>query len=469
MNWICTACRTSGRRTVQLQKLRRTFAVSSAAHGPLPKPRLDYKYVRDNAESVEKNCLDRNFAKAAPNVSKLVAFYDDFTEKTRGLNNMLRQRNELTDRIKMAPKDQKKELVQEASKLKAPIQAQEQALRDTEAQLLNTGLTLPNTTHPSAPLGPEENAVTVKILNASSKLETPNLKDHVTIVQDLDLVDFTAASRVSGGSWYYLKNAAVLLEQALINYSLQKAISKGFMPVRPPDVVRTEVAAACGFRPREGAADDQTYRVSHGSADSTVDLCLAGTAEIPLAGLEIDSIFPESSIPRRVVGVGRAFRAEAGAGGLDAKGLYRVHEFTKVELFAWTEPNASDAMLEEIRTLQEEIVSELGLHARVLDMPTHELGASAYRKYDIEAWMPSRGWGEVSSASNCTDYQARRLNTRYRTQDGLKFVHTLNGTAVAVPRMIIAILENGQTEDGRVRIPEVLRPFMGGAEFIEKR
>jgi seryl-tRNA synthetase len=263
---------------------------------------------------------------------------------------------------------------------------------------------------------------------------------------------------------------AVQMELALVSYAIEMAMKKGWKLVKPPDVVRMDVALACGFRPRDKDGD-QIYRLSNVTVDesgaSVEDghLCLAGTAEIPLAAMNMETTFDEKDLPIKYVGVGTAYRAEAGSRGRESKGLYRVHQFTKVELFACTRSQDSDEMLNEILDLQKEIVEGLGLHARILDMPAHELGNAAFAKYDIEAWLYGRqAWGEITSASNCTDYQSRRLNTRYRPvgKDAkLQFVHTLNGTAIAVPRMIIAILESGLQEDGTVEIPMALRKFIG--------
>jgi seryl-tRNA synthetase len=238
--------------------------------------------------------------------------------------------------------------------------------------------------------------------------------------------------------------------------------------VKTPDVVRTEVALACGFRPRDEHGD-QIYQLANMAiGDNAIEageknLCLAGTAEIPLAAMHLDATFEERNLPVKVVGIGTAYRAEAGSRGREQRGLYRVHQFTKAELFAWTTEDQSDNMLEEILELQREIIDGLGLHARIVDMPAHELGMAAYRKYDIEAWMYGRqAWGEITSASNCTDYQSRRLNTKYRRRDGKIFhAYTLNGTAIAVPRMIIAILESGLQKNGTVEVPQALRKYLG--------
>ncbi|KAF9903375.1 seryl-tRNA synthetase [Linnemannia zychae] len=436
-----------------------------------------------------------------------------------------------------AKEAKRQELIERGRILKEEIHAQEAELAVLETQLYDQAVMIPNSTHPESPIGPESEARLVRIqgvprLNEGIKafaqpgvdsnglggageegrallgnVSDYPLLDHVALSKHLDLVDFESATAVTGSRWYYLKNEAALLELALIQFATQRAVKAGFMPVITPDVVRPEVVQACGFQPRDEAS--QTYWVSTvapGSAKSTTPegahhhqhsaLCLVATAEIALAGMNLNRVIEESQLPIKMAGFGRAFRAEAGSRGAEVKGLYRVHQFSKVELFALSkaDPGESDRILEEIRMFQENIFEELGLCYRVLDMPTEELGASAYKKYDIEAWMPGRnGWGEISSTSNCTDYQARRLNIRYRTNKirqqsqshdasssasspsasnsvvSTEFVHTLNGTAMAIPRIIVALLETYQQPDGSVHLPECLWPFMAGIKEIHPK
>ncbi|KAF9115301.1 seryl-tRNA synthetase [Mortierella sp. AM989] len=434
----------------------------------------------------------------------------------------------------------RQELVDRGRVLKEDIHTQEAELASLEAQLYDQAVLIPNNTHPSSPIGPELAAELVRVhgvprLNPGIKAHAlPGadhlggiggeegglllgdvskypLHDHVTLSRQLDLVDFESATNVTGSRWYYLKNEAALLELALIQFATQRAVKAGFMPVITPDVVRPEVVQACGFQPRDEAS--QTYWVSTVAPGSSkvvtpegahhhqhAALCLVATAEIALAGMNMNKVLEESQLPIKMAGFGRAFRAEAGSRGAEVKGLYRVHQFSKVELFVLSKADTgeSDRILQEIRHFQENIFEELGLCFRVLDMPTEELGASAYKKYDIEAWMPGKNaWGEISSASNCTDYQSRRLNIRYRTNKILnrtselsspsitsssdsqtptsnshittEFVHTLNGTAMAVPRIIVALLETYQKEDGSVHLPECLWPFMAGVKVIRPK
>ncbi|KAI8081786.1 seryl-tRNA synthetase [Halteromyces radiatus] len=351
--------------------------------------------------------------------------------------------------------------IQQAQVLKASIKQHEQDLEQVESQLLAQSLMIPNTIHSQVPRGDEP--VILQEIHGTSKNDSFEPLDHVTLNQRLGFMDMEQASRIAGSSFYYLQGGGAYLELALIQYAMDKAVKRGYLGILTPDIVRTSLANACGFQPRRGESQ-QMYNVN---TDNTDGLCLTGTAEIPLAGKFLDRIIPQVDLPQRCVGFGHAFRMEAGGRGVETKGLYRVHQFSKVELFAVTTPDQSEDMLEEFKTLQQDIFTELGLTFRILDMPAQELGASAHRKYDMEAWLPGRKkWGEISSTSNCTDYQARRLSIRYRpthpTSDNTLFCHTLNGTAMAVPRVIIAILETFQQPDGSVTIPEVLRKWIPG-------
>jgi seryl-tRNA synthetase len=275
----------------------------------------------------------------------------------------------------------------------------------------------------------------------------------------LKLVDFEAGSAVAGQKFYFLKNEAALLELALVQYAMSTLVKAGYTPVITPDVAKVDVLEGIGFMPR--GPETQIYSLAN------TDLCLVATAEITLGGMHRDQILDEANLPIKYVGLSHCFRTEAGAPGRDTRGLYRVHQFTKVEMFAFCTPDQSEGIHLELLGLEEKIFQGLGLPYHVIDTCSGDLGGPAYRKYDLEAWMPGRGqggeFGEVTSTSNCTDFQARRLNIRYKgpKHKGTRFVHTLNGTAVAVTRAILAILENYQNADGSVTIPEVLRPWIG--------
>lgn len=432
------------------------------------KPTFDFAFWAENADEVQKNAHDRKFM---CNVHEVVERYKELRSKEFEVKGLAEKRNAHSKKMKgkLEPEERQK-LIEEGKAIKDEITQLEQVTSELSEKLNKLALLIPNMTHPDTPIGDEEKATVVRIQGEPRTSENAGftLKDHLEIGEPLDLFDFESGGKVSGQKFLYFRNGAALLELALSQWAVHKAVAKGWTPIIVPDLVREQVVAGCGFNPRDGEAT-QIYSVA-GS-----DLCLAGTAEIPTTGAFMnETLIATKELPKRLVAFGRAFRTEAGSSGSESRGIYRLHQFTKVELFAMTRCSLeeSGAMLEEIRELEEEMYTELGLCFRVLDMPTEELGAPAYRKYDMEAWMPGmQKWGEISSCSNCTDFQARRLSIRHKetyTQKGdLKFAHTLNGTACAVPRMIIAILETFQNEDGSVTIPEVLRPYMMGLEELE--
>ncbi|KAG8936487.1 Serine--tRNA ligase, mitochondrial [Tulasnella sp. 418] len=465
-------------RSQAVKVVHRAISHSKATRGEggaLPKPRLDYRAIINNPQYKSHNAFNRQAklpVNTIPNISRL---YESSLSLSKQLNNLRTQRSIVGDRVKKGG-DGRAAAVQEAKEIKAQIQTMEKQLSEVESQLLEQALLLPNDTHPLSPLGPEDAAVTLSMNGSPPTPPTPE-RDHVSLNHALQFMDLDSGSTASGSSWYFLRGYGAMLELALTNYAMSVATRRGFVPFTTPDVVKEEIAIRCGFRPRdeEGAIPSQTYYL-HRSKDAP-QLVLAGTAEIPLSALFAGKTFEPSSLPLKVVGLGRAFRAEAGARGADTRGLYRVHQFSKVELFAVCEGDVKEStrMMEEMRDVQQEIFNGLGLTYRVLDMPTEELGASAYRKYDMEAWMPGRGsWGEISSLSNCTDYQARRLHIRHKLRhpsdnQSLPFAHTLNGTAAAIPRLIVALIENGAklNSDGVITgltLPKALKLFWLGPD-----
>jgi seryl-tRNA synthetase len=354
--------------------------------------------------------------------------------------------------------------IEEGKLLKDRIAEAEAKLLDLDARLAAEAMRIPNMAHPKAPRGKEDkDNLEVKRFGAPTKFDFAP-KDHVQLGQELDLIDFDAATRVSGTKFYYLKNEAVLLELGLVRYALDILLSKGYTLFTTPDIAKTEILEGIGFNPR--GAESNVYTVEG------EDTCLIGTAEITLGGYYAGTIQDKSALPLRMAGISHCFRREAGSAGQFSKGLYRVHQFTKVEMFAYALPEESDAMHEELRGIEEEIFSGLGIPFRVVDTCTGDLGAPAYRKWDLEAWMPGRNggeWGEVTSTSNCTDYQARRLGIKFKDEDGKnKFVHTLNGTAIACSRAMIAIMENYQRADGSIGMPKALVPYLGFDEIRRK-
>jgi len=429
---------------------------------------LEASFIRENLESVRQNCHNRGVLGANPDQAVTL---DDERKKLAQETQTIQQRaNEVS---KLIPKEKdasaRNALIAEGKKLREQVQAQEKQVKAVEEELHKVLCSIPNMTHPDAPVGRDSAAN--KVLR---KWGTPREfsfvpKDHVALAEALDLVDFEAGARVTGQKFYFLKNEAALLELALVQFTMLKLSRAGFSPVITPDLARFEVLEGIGFIPRDPNPETrQVYTI----ADT--DLCLVATAEITLGGMHKDQILEEPKLPLKYVGLSHCFRTEAGAPGRDTRGLYRVHQFTKVEIFAFTTPEQSEATHLEILALEESIFQELGLPYHVLDTCTGDLGGPAYRKYDLEAWMPGRGekgeYGEVTSTSNCTDFQARRLNIRYRPKEakGTRAVHTLNGTAVACTRALLAIMENYQQEDGSILIPEVLRPWVGKDKIAAK-
>lgn len=434
----------------------------------LNKPQYDYKYICANADQLVESAKLRRMS---PEGVELVRDnYQHYIKAKQELSDLQASRKKLEtflqpNKSTSIAQEEVTRLRTELSQLKLRAKDLTARVLECESTLLTAGDSVPNTISPDSFL-PEPLEIEFLNDNGGARPVLENGTDHMTIASKLGLVDLEQAARISGSSWYYLIGDGALLEQALVNYALSKARKRGFVPVIPPSIVRQEIVNACGFKPRDQNGEQQIYNVEG------TDLCLTGTAEIPLAGLYSESIIKfNSEGVRKHVGVSRSYRAEAGARGRDTKGLYRVHEFTKVELFAWTSDyNKSVTTLEDILDLQKEIISELGLTARVLKMSPDELGAPAHKKYDIEAWMPGRqDWGEVTSSSNCLDFQSRRLHTKFRDENAkLAFAHTLNGTAIAVPRVIVAILETFyEPKTSRVKIPAVLRKYMDDKEYME--
>jgi seryl-tRNA synthetase len=329
----------------------------------------------------------------------------------------------------------------------------QEELDSIEGELMRETLKLPNKTHPLTPIGDESKS---EILFTKGKPPTFSFspKSHLEIGESLDLFDFDNGAKLTGAKFMFMKNQAALLELALINFGMSKAIKKGFTPILTPDVTQTDVLEGWGFQPRDESG--QTYRIM----DQNMDLSLIGTSEAPIAGMLANEMLYENQLPLKYVAFSHCFRKEAGRGAL-AKGIYRLHQFSKVELFVFWEPHQSDQMFEEIVELQTELLDDLGLAYRGVNMASYELGASAYKKIDLEWWFPSRNdFGEITSASNWTSYQSRRFNIQYFKEQNNKYlVHTLNGTAVAIPRLIMAILENFQNEKGDFEIPDALKPF----------
>jgi seryl-tRNA synthetase len=429
---------------------------------------LDYRFIVENLDAVKKNISDRYMHADA---DRMVQLFNQRTELATALQNLQQKRNENAAAMKgKLETDARNLLIEEGKKLKENIAAAEAQLTEAEKELDIEVRRIPNMAHPEAPIGKEDkDNLEVKRVGEPRTFDFEP-KDHVQLGQDLDIIDFDSATKVSGTKFYYLKNEGVFLELGLIRYVLDILQKKGFTPFITPDIAKEEILEGIGFNPR--GAESNVYTLEGEGS------CLVGTAEITLGGYYANQILAKEKLPIKMAGLSHCFRKEAGAAGQFSKGLYRVHQFTKLEMFVYCLPEDSDKFHEELRSVEEEIFAGLEIPFRVVDTCTGDLGAPAYRKWDLEAWMPGRAslpsrnggeWGEVTSTSNCTDYQARRLNIRYKNDDGKnRFVHMLNGTAIAISRGMVAILENFQQADGTVKLPKALVPYCG-FEVIGKK
>jgi seryl-tRNA synthetase len=418
---------------------------------------LDLQFLTEHLEQVAENCRNRGVTVDLEALSRLkdrrralITQVDELRREQNAVSSRIPQQKDPAEKQTLIARG--KELRQQVAEIEAELKEVETALRGVQSQI-------PNMTHPAAPVGrlAEDNRV-VRTWGEKRRFDFTPL-DHVALAEKHDLIDLEAGARVTGHGFYFLKNEAVLLELALVQYAMQKLLSHGFTLHTTPDLARDEVLEGIGFNPR--GPETQIYSIQG------TDLSLVATAEITLGGSLKDQVLEGARLPILAAGLSHCFRTEAGAHGKATRGIYRVHQFTKVEMFAFTRPDQSDTVHEKIVAVEEELFQGLKIPYQVIDTCTGDLGGPAYRKFDLEAWMPGRGpngeYGEVTSASNCTDYQARRLGIRYKMPDakGTHFAHTLNGTAVAVTRALIAVLENGQQSDGSIEIPEVLRPWVG--------
>ena len=414
---------------------------------------LDLRYVRENPEAVAENCRNRGIV---ADIDLVVKLADRRSGLIQELNELKHQQNQLAKSVggERDP-ERRKYLIAESRRMKEAIPERETELQMVERRLREEMLKIPNMTHPDSPIG-KDDTENVELKRVG---EIPTFdfepRDHVELGEALGIIDFEAGTKVAGSKFYFLRADAVLLELGLVRYALDMLIERGYEPTITPDLARDEALVGTGFIPR--GPETQIYSIE-GS-----DLSLVATAEITLAGSLAGDILNEERLPVRLAGLSHCFRTEAGSHGRASRGLYRVHQFTKVEMFGFTTPEQSDAMHEEMLGIEEEIFQGLGIPYRVVDICTGDLGGAAYRKYDLEAWMPGRdAYGEITSTSNTTDYQARRLQIRYRKDGGRpQLLHTLNGTAVAVSRALIPILENYQQEDGSIIVPEALVPYIG--------
>ena len=414
---------------------------------------LDIKLIRNDPDFVRQTLRRRGQAAEAELDTLL-----ELDQRRRGLLVDAEERRALRNRVSQEIATAKKSGEDAEDKITAmravgtEIRKLEAELKEIDSDLEKELLEIPNLPDPTAPAGGEEESTILYTWGEPPTFSFP-VRDHLELAEPADMIDMERGGKVSGSRFTYLKGDLVLLQFALVQFALNKLMQKGFRPVIPPVLVRDEAMYGTGFFPTD------MQQVYHIDSD---DLNLVGTSEVPLAALHMEEILPQDDLPLRYVGYSSCFRREAGAAGRDTRGMFRVHQFDKVEMFSFCHPDRSTEEHELMRVIEEEVLRDLGIPYRAVNIAAGDLGASASKKYDLEAWIPSQGkYREVTSCSNCTDYQARRLKTRAKSETSAPYLtHTLNGTVVALGRTIIAIMENFQTDQGQIQVPEVLHPHL---------
>jgi seryl-tRNA synthetase len=424
---------------------------------------LDIKLIRENPDLIRSNLKKRGGPQKLKMLDELIEHDKKWRQGLTRLNELRHERKHITTEIAMAKKkgkDADKEITK-AKKVDTEITTLEKQVTETEQEVHGILMRLPNLLHETVPYGKDENDnVEIRKWGKTPKFTFP-VKGHIDLGLGLDMIDIERAGKIAGARFFYLKKEAVLLDNAIINFALGEVMKKGYTPIEPPYLMRR--------KPYEGVValsdfEDVLYKIEN------EDLYLIATAEHPTAAMYMDEVLKAEDLPLKFAGLSTNFRKEAGAHGKDTRGIFRTHQFNKVEQFVFCKPEDSWKIHEELIHNAEELAQNLGLPHRVVNVCTGDIGTVAAKKYDVEAWMPAQNaYREIVSCSNCTDYQARRLNIRYREKEGEApkgFVHTLNSTALATGRTIVAILENYQQEDGSIIVPEALRKYMGGISKI---
>jgi len=415
---------------------------------------IDVKYIREHVEEVRENIRKR---RAKVDLDAFLKLEDDRLRILQTIESTRQERNEVTGKIKRGGEDTVA-LIAQGKGLKEKLQILEADYDEVKSKWEAMLHGIPNLTHPDVPEGEsDKDNVELKVVGEVPSFDF-EAKDHMALAAPRGLVDFERGAKVTGSKFYFLKNQLAILEQSMLRYAIDFAMGEGFEFVKTPDLAKEEILVAKGFMPR--GPEDQVYFVEG------QDMALIGTSEITVLGYHSGEVLPAENLPKKYCAFSHCFRTEAGSYGKESAGLYRVHQFSKVEMFGFSRPDQSEAMHTELLRVQEAFWSSLGIPYRVVDCVTGDLGGSDYRRFDIEAWIPTRGengdWGEVTSTSNCLDYQARGLNIKYLSKENERgLVHTLNGTVVATPRALIPIMENFQQADGSIMIPEVLRKYTG--------
>lgn len=423
---------------------------------------IDIRIIRNNPQFIRKNYMRRRDPELLQRLNKAIKKDEKWRKALTSLQKLNAKKNKLSKKAAEAKKKKKKEIIEKVKKLKNKIDKKKQKVDQLKKQLNQLMLRLPNIIHESVPYG-KDDSENIKIKNWGKKRTNYKPISHVDIITDYDLADLEQAAKVSGARFYYLKGDLVKLDYALQNYVMDFLANKGFTLIEPPYLIRR--------KPYEGVTDLEDFKdVMYKIKDE--DLYLIATSEHSIAAMHMDqTFFDRDQLPLNYAGISACFRKEAGAHGKDTKGIFRVHRFNKVEQFVFCKPADSWKIHEELLKNEEEIFQSLKIPYRVVNICTGDLGIVAAKKYDIEAWFPVQGkYREVTSCSNCTDYQARRLNIKYINEKGEKeYVHTLNGTGVATGRAMVAIIENFQQKNGSIKIPKVLHPYMNGTTKLKPK
>ena len=418
---------------------------------------IDIKFLRENPDVVRASQKGRG---EDVTIVDRVLVIDEIRRAALSEFETLRaEQNALSKSVGAAKGDEKAALLENAKSLADKVKAADAKRTQVETEANALVMQLSNLLDPEAPIGGEADFVTIEHVGTPRDFAKDGFeaKDHVELGKLLGAIDTERGAKVSGSRSYYLTGVGAMLEFALVNYAIQSALKADFTPVIPPVLVKPAAMEGTGFL---GQAAENVYHLEKD------DYYLVGTSEVPLAAYHMDEVLPAEKLPMRYAGYSSCFRREAGSYGKDTRGIIRVHQFDKVEMFSFCKPE--DAKAEHARLLQweKDFLNAMEIPFRVIDVASGDLGSSATRKFDIEAWIPTQNaYREVTSTSNCTEFQARRLNIRYKDADGTKAVATLNGTLVAIPRMIVAILENHQNADGTVNVPASLQPFLGMKRF----
>lgn len=413
---------------------------------------LDIQFIRENPELVQKKSEEKGYKVS---ISDLLELDTARRSKLTQLEELRAQRNQLTSEMKgQKPSD---EQLAKGKQLKEDIASYEAELAGIEAEYGPQLTAIPNVTFDDVPVGGEDASVEIKAVGG----QPTTGGDHLDFATKRDWLDFERGSKVAGAKFYYLKGDLALLENALTQYALNFVTQRGFTFMNVPNMVNARTMTGTGFAPRSSDQSDE-YAIEG------EDLLLIATAEIPLTGYHADEIIDESALPLKYAGLSPCYRKEAGTYGKHTRGLFRVHQFNKLEMYVFTTPEQSQAMHEELLAIEEELLQSIGIPYHVINIASGDLGAPAAKKYDIEYWSPvDKQYRELTSCSNCTDFQARNLNIRVRRADGsVETLHTLNGTAVSLARSLVVVLEHFQNDDGTLTVPEVLRPYMGGRDRV---